>query len=187
MRLFVAVVPPLEVVEHLAGFVEPRRSHPHDDLRWASDENWHITLAFLGEVPDYKADDLAEGLERVAGRQKPFELQVAGAGAFPNVAEARVLWAGIRDAADALPHLASVTRSAANKAGVPVEGRRFTPHVTLARIKRPLDVVRWVRVFDGYEGPAWTAEGIELISSRLGQGPSRGAAYDTVGEWSFLG
>jgi 2'-5' RNA ligase len=48
-------------------------------------------------------------------------------------------------------------------------------------------VARWVRIFDGYQGPAWTAENIELISSRLGQGPSHGAAYDTVGEWSFLG
>lgn len=187
MRLFVAVVPPPEVVEHLAEFVEPRRSFPDEDLRWAAEENWHITLAFLGDVPDYKTDDLADGLERVAGRQKPIDLQLAGAGAFPGVADARVLWTGVRDEAGALPQLASTTRGAANKAGVQVDGRKFTAHLTLARLGRPMDVVRWVRIFDGYEGPRWTAGGIELISSRLGQGPSRGAAYDTVGEWSLLG
>lgn len=187
MRLFVAIVPPVEVVEHLAEFAEPRRSYPDEDLRWAAEENWHITLAFLGDVPEYKTDDLAEGLERVAERQKPIDLKLAGSGAFPGVADARVLWAGVRDEAGALPHLASVTRGAANKAGVPVDGRKFTPHLTLARLGRPLDVVRWVRIFDQYEGPRWTADRMELISSRLGQGPSHGAAYDTVGEWSFLG
>ena len=59
--------------------------------------------------------------------------------------------------------------------------------LTLARLRQPMDVVRWVRIFDGYEGPVWTADRIELISSRLGEGPSHGAAYDTVGEWEFLG
>jgi RNA 2',3'-cyclic 3'-phosphodiesterase len=187
MRLFVAVVPPSEVVEHLAEFVEPRRSYPDEDLRWATEENWHITLAFLGDVPEYKMDDLAEGLERVAGRQKPIDLQLGGSGAFPSVAEARVLWTGVRDEARALPHLAGTTRGAANKAGVTVDGRKFTPHVTLARLRRPVDVARWVRIFDGYQGPPWTAQGIELISSRLGEGPSHGSAYDTVGEWGLLG
>ena len=187
MRLFVAVVPPPKVVEHLAEFVEPRRSYPDEDLRWAAEENWHITLAFLGEVPEYKLDDLAERLERAAGRQKPIDLQLGGSGAFPSVAEARVLWTGVRDEAKALPHLARTTRGAANKAGVTVDGRKFTPHVTLARLRRPVDVARWVRIFDGYQGPPWTAQGIELISSRLGEGPSHGSAYDTVGEWSLLG
>ncbi|WP_328991108.1 RNA 2',3'-cyclic phosphodiesterase [Kribbella sp. NBC_01245] len=187
MRLFVGVVPPLEVVEHLAEFVEPRRSHPDEDLRWSSESTWHITLAFLGEVPDYKTDDLAEGLEFVAKRQKPIDLRLKGAGAFPGVPNARVLFTGVHDPEDQLAHLASVTRGAVNKAGVQVDGRKFTPHVTLARLGRPVDVLRYVRVLDLYEGPEWTATGFELISSRLGEGPSHGAAYDTVGEWEFLG
>ena len=85
MRLFVAVVPPIEVVEDLSEFVEPRREHPDDDIRWAADEHWHITLAFLGDVPDWKTEELGERLERAAKRQKPFELQLTGAGAFPGV------------------------------------------------------------------------------------------------------
>ncbi|MEV6282248.1 RNA 2',3'-cyclic phosphodiesterase [Kribbella sp. NPDC051770] len=187
MRLFVAVVPPVEVVEHLSEFVEPRRAHPDEDVRWASDETWHITLAFLGEVPEWKTDDLGEGLERAAKRQKPFDLRLRGSGAFPGVPNARVLWTGVEDGSDSLKHLAMTTRSAANKAGVTVDGRKFTPHLTLARTRQPVDVVRWVRIFDEYQGPAWTAESLRLISSRLGEGPSHGAAYDTVGEWDFLG
>lgn len=187
MRLFVGLVPPVEVVEHLSEFVEPRRAFPDEDLRWAADENWHVTLAFLGDVPEYKMDELGERLEAAAKRQKPFDLQLRGSGAFPSVADARVLWTGVRDETDALPHLAMTTRSAANKAGVTVDGRKFTPHLTLARTRQPMDVVRWVRIVDDYAGPVWTADRLELISSRLGEGPSHGAAYDTVGEWEFLG
>ncbi|WP_433162052.1 RNA 2',3'-cyclic phosphodiesterase [Kribbella sp. CA-247076] len=187
MRLFVAVVPPIDVVEDLSEFVEPRREHPDEDIRWAADEHWHITLAFLGEVPDWKTDELGERLERAAKRQKPFELQLRGAGAFPGVPDARVLYAGVRDDTESLKHLAMTTRAAANRAGVPVEGRKFTPHVTLARLRRQLDVTKWVRIFDTYDGPAWTAGSLQLIESRLGEGPGHSSAYTTVGEWNFLG
>ena len=187
MRLFVGVVPPVEVIEHLAGFVEPRREHPDDDLRWAAEENWHITLAFLGEVPDRKADELEERLERAARRRPAMRLRLSGGGAFPNAAEARVLWTGVQGDRTALSRLATGTRASANRAGIEVAGRRFSPHVTLARLRRPVDVTRWLRIFEGYDGPAWTAESIRLIASRLGQGPNRGSAYETVGEWALLG
>jgi RNA 2',3'-cyclic 3'-phosphodiesterase len=187
MRLFVAVVPPVDVVEHLAEFVEPRRSHPDDDLRWPAEENWHITLAFLGEVPDRKTDELAERLERAARRRPALNLWLEGAGAFPNAAEARVLWTGVHGDRKELSRLATGARAAANKSGIEVSGRRFSPHITLARTRRPVDLTRWIRVFDGYRGPAWTADRVELIESRLGQGPNRGSAYSTVGEWALSG
>jgi RNA 2',3'-cyclic 3'-phosphodiesterase len=187
MRLFVAVVPPLEVVEDLSEFTEPRREYRDEDVRWAADEHWHITLAFLGDVPDWKTDELGERLERAAKRQRPFELQLTGAGAFPGVPEARVLYAGVRDETESLKHLAMTTKAAANRAGVTVEGRRFTPHITLARLRRPVDATRWVRVFDTYDGPVGTAGSLQLIESRLGEGPGHSAAYTTVGEYDFLG
>ncbi|TCC58559.1 RNA 2',3'-cyclic phosphodiesterase [Kribbella pittospori] len=187
MRLFVAVVPPLEAVEDLTEFAEPRWEYPDDNIRWALDEHWHITLAFLGDVPDWKTDELQEGLERAAKRQKPFEVRITGSGAFPGVPDARVLYAGVEDPSDSLRHLSMTTRTAANRAGVTVEGRKFTPHLTLARLRRPVDVTSWVRVFDIYEGPVWTAGSLCLIESRLGEGPGRSAAYTTVGEWDFLG
>ncbi len=182
-----AVVPPVDVVEHLSEFVEPRREHRDEDLRWAAPENWHITLAFLGDVPERRTEDLEERLERAANKRPPMRLRMGGGGAFPNAAEARVLWTGVRGDQQALSRLATGTRAAANRAGIEVAGRRFTPHVTLARLRRPVDVTRWLRIVDGYEGPEWTTESIQLISSRLGEGANRGSAYDVVGEWPLLG
>ena len=69
-------------MEDLSEFVEPRRAFPDEDIRWAADENWHITLAFLGDVPEYKTDELGERLEAAAKRQTPFHLQLRGAGRF---------------------------------------------------------------------------------------------------------
>lgn len=187
MRLFVAVVPPAEVVEHLGEFVEPRREYPDDGLRWAAEENWHLTLAFLGEVPERKTEELEKRLERAAHKRAPMTLRLGGSGAFPNAAEARVLYTGVHGGRPELSRLATGARAAANRAGIEVAGRKFTPHITLARLRRPLDVTKWVRIFDSYAGPEWTADRIELISSRLGEGPDRGSAYDTVGEWRLLG
>jgi 2'-5' RNA ligase len=187
VRLFVAVVPPVEAVEHLAEFVEPRREHPDDGIRWAAEENWHLTLAFLGEVPERKTDELEDRLERAAHKRAPMTLRLAGGGAFPNAAEARVLYTGVHGGEPELSRLATGTRAAANRAGIEVAGRKFTPHLTVARLRRPLDVTKWLRIFETYAGPEWIADRIELISSRLGEGPDRGAAYDTVGEWRLLG
>ena len=73
-RMFVAVVPPDDVVEHLDAFLEVRRDAAA--YRWASAEQLHVTLAFLAEVPDRNLDDLVERLGRAAARRTPFEAAV---------------------------------------------------------------------------------------------------------------
>ena len=93
----------------------------------------------------------------------------------------------MKDETESLKHLSKTTRAAGNKAGIEVDGRKFVPHLTLARLRRQMDVTRWVRVFDTYSGPEWTAGSLQLIESRLGEGVGRSAAYATVGEWEFLG
>ncbi|HEY0950837.1 RNA 2',3'-cyclic phosphodiesterase [Nocardioides sp.] len=183
MRMFVALVPPEEAIEHLEEFLEPRRSAAA--FRWAGTDQLHVTLAFLAEVEERRLDDLIERLARAAARRTPFDTAVAGGGAFPNVGRARVLWAGL-DLDDhgrtELDRLATGCRAAANRAGVPVDGQRFRPHVTLARIAHPTEVTGWVRLLGAYAGPAWRADRIELVASYLGEGPRGRPRYETVAE-----
>lgn len=181
MRMFAALVPPDEAIEDLDAFLAPRREAAA--FRWTLPEQMHVTLAFLAEVPDRKLDDLVERLARAARRRTPFPARVAGGGAFPNAARARVLWAGLElDEAGRteLTRMATGARAAAARAGIEVDGQRFRPHVTLARLGRPAEVSRWVRLLDGYAGPPWTADRLDLVASYLGEGPRKRPRYETV-------
>lgn len=178
MRMFVALLPPDEVVEDLTEFLAPRQE-VDSDLRWAAPEQWHVTLAFMPQVPDRSLDDLTARLERAAARRTPFTLGLAGGGAFPNPARAKVLYARLAVSdEEELDRLATGARAAANKAGAEAQGGRFRPHLTLARIRRPLDVTKWLRVLDAYRGPTWTADEIGLVESHLGEGPRNRPRYE---------
>lgn len=179
--MFVAVVPPDDVVEHLDEFLEPRREH--GAFRWTAPEQLHLTLAFLEHVPDRALDPLVEGLRRGAVRRTPFTARIAGGGAFPDPAHAKVVYAGLELGAEArteLDRLATGARAAAGRAGVAVDGQRFRPHVTLARTGRPQEVTRWVRLLDGYAGPTWTVDRVALVESHLGEGPRRRPRHEVV-------
>lgn len=182
MRMFAAVLPPAEAVEDLAGFLEPRQE-ADPGLRWTAPEQWHVTLAFLPAVADRHLDDLVERLARAGARRTPFSVTVAGGGAFPGAARAKVLYAGVvtgDDGATELGRLSTGARAAATKAGTEVDGGRFRPHVTLARRGRPFEATRWLRVLDAYRGPTWQADEMALVASHLGEGPRRRPRYEVV-------
>ena len=179
--MFVALVPPTEALEHLEAFLDVRRGA--GDFRWVQADQVHATLAFLEEVPDRSLDDLLEGLERAAARRTPFETAVAGSGAFPDVARAKVLWTGLaldEPARAELEALARGCRVAANRAGVEADGARFRPHLTVARTRSAHDVSSWVRLLDGYAGPPWRADEVTLLESHLGEGPRGRPRHVTV-------
>jgi 2'-5' RNA ligase len=79
-----------------------------------------------------------------------------------------------------MARLATGARAAASKAGVAVDGARFKPHVTVARLKHPQEATPWVRLLDAYRGPAWTVDHIDLVASYLGEGPRKRPRYETV-------
>lgn len=186
MRLFAALVPPEEAVEHLDAFLEPRRGAAA--YRWASIEQFHVTLAFLAEVEERRLDDLVERLGRAAARRTAFETAISGGGAFPNAARARVLWAGLdldEHGRTEIDRLATGCRAAANRAGIPVEGQRFRPHVTVARLGRPQEASNFVRLLDGYAGPRWVADRVTLVESHLGEGPRGRPRYVDVEQFAL--
>ncbi|MCO5993125.1 RNA 2',3'-cyclic phosphodiesterase [Actinoallomurus rhizosphaericola] len=176
MRLFVALLPPANVLDEVeAAFAPHRAAHP--DLRWTRRPSWHVTLAFYGEVDEQVVPRILPRLERAAGRHPRRELAFAGAGAFPRPASARVLWTGVE--AD-LRRLADSCVAAARREGVDVdEHKRFHPHLTMARARDPLDLRSLVAELRGYEGSPWTAEEINLVRSHLGPR----ARYETLGAW----
>lgn len=183
MRMFVALVPPAAAIEHLDEFLAVRRAA--GPFRWAMPEQFHVTLAFLADVPDRHLDELVERLARTGRRRTAFAARLSGGGAFPHAGAARVIWAGLdldETGEVELPRLATGARAAANRTGIAVDGQRFRAHVTVARLGHPAEVSNWVRLLDAYEGPTWTADRIALVASYLGEGPRNRPRYETVAE-----
>jgi RNA 2',3'-cyclic 3'-phosphodiesterase len=180
VRLFVALVPPPEAMAELESAVAPLRpGWPR--LRWTSQAAWHVTLAFLGEVGEARLAALADRLERAASRHPSQVTSIRDAGAFPSAARGRVLWVGIHGHQSALAALAGSVAAGARRAGAPSpdEGRRYRPHLTLARCREPADLGPLVEPLGGFVGSAWVAGQIYLIQSHPGPRPR----YDTVGCW----
>jgi 2'-5' RNA ligase len=178
-RMFVAAYPSLEAIEDLDAFLDPRREAA--DFRWTVPEQWHLTLAFLADVPDRAQDDLIERLERAAAKRPAMTAAVAGGGAFPGPDDAKVLWVGL-DVEDpaALDSLAAGCRAAAAKAGCQPSGERFRPHLTIARLRRPMEATKWVRLLDSYRGPEWALGEVALLSSHLGEGPRKRPRHEVL-------
>jgi 2'-5' RNA ligase len=182
VRLFVALAPPETALGDLEAACAPLRPHT-GELRWTSRELRHITLAFLGEVGEDRLPALLPRLERAARRRQAFGLSIAGGGAFPAPARATVLWSGLAGDRKALGELAMSVAAGARRAGAPApdEGRRYRPHVTLARCRVPADLRHVVAELSCYAGPAWTAGEIHLVRSTLGGQPR----YETIGTWNL--
>ncbi|TWP37885.1 RNA 2',3'-cyclic phosphodiesterase [Leekyejoonella antrihumi] len=174
-RMFVAVVPPPAVREDLASFLEPRAGHP-----WIDPEQWHLTLAFLESVREARIDELLDALASAASRRRPMQLALAGAGAFPEPARAKVLWIGVEGDAEELQRTAGNVRAAAAHHGATPDGKEFRAHLSVSRLRKVQHEAKWVDVLSTYRGPSWTASSIELIASYLHEGPRGRPRYETV-------
>src|SRR2546430_10154497 len=182
MRLFVALEIPSAVRENLVallrslGAVSPQ-------TRWVRPDNLHVTLKFIGEVPETKVAAIRIALAGLRSDQ-PVALDFRGLGFFPNEKHPRVFWAGI-EASPNLKTLAADIDGATEKLGVPPEQRPFSPHLTLARFEPPRLQEKLRAVIQGKvarDFGSLRAGKFHLIESKLK--PS-GAESTTVERFSF--
>ena len=127
MRLFVAIALPEDLRARLT-----RLQHGVPAARWVDPDNLHLTLRFIGEADGGQAQDLDAALTQV--RAARFELTLAEVGRFGQGRKARALWVGVAPALE-LDRLQRRVEQAVQAAGFAPEGRKFKPHVTLARFK----------------------------------------------------
>jgi 2'-5' RNA ligase len=132
MRSFYSVGLPDEAKETLRPLLQRVRA---PGLSVPRAEQLHFTLAFMGELPESELGALREAGTAAAKAVQPFELVLAGAGAFPNARRARVVWVGATDGGAELVRLAEALQAALKANAFAVEERKFKPHLTIARVK----------------------------------------------------
>jgi len=109
------------------------------EVNWVHTQHMHLTLKFLGDVPDTETPDICRIVQRVAADFEPFELTFRGVGAFPDTRRPRTLWIGAEDGADEIKALQAALDEALKKElGFAKEPRAFQPHLTIGRVKREL-------------------------------------------------
>ncbi|MEV0321557.1 RNA 2',3'-cyclic phosphodiesterase [Streptomyces sp. NPDC050658] len=181
VRVFIALAPPDDAKLELAQALGPAYD-AHPRMRWNRIEDWHITLAFLGEVPVAAVALLRTPLARLAAARSPLTLTLRGGGHFDE----RVLWSGIGGDLDELHLLASEVRAVVTDCGLTHTDRPFRPHLTLARARRdtPSCAVRAADGLADFTGRPWRAERLHLVASNTGRGPGP-IRYGDVGAWNF--
>ncbi|HEX7391212.1 MAG TPA: RNA 2',3'-cyclic phosphodiesterase [Acidiphilium sp.] len=161
MRLFVALDLPWDIKQTLAGFAINLPG-----ARWVPAQNMHITLRFIGETGRLEAEEIDHALAAI--RSPGFPLVLTGAGWFEKAGRVNMLWIGV-ERNEALLHLQTKIETALRRVGVAAERRRYTPHVTLARMDLPVGprFAEFVQTHNLYRSPPIETRSITLFSSQL--------------------
>ncbi|MDD3642521.1 MAG: RNA 2',3'-cyclic phosphodiesterase [Candidatus Krumholzibacteria bacterium] len=182
MRLFFAV-PLSEAVRETVWSAVRRFPAADPPWRWIPPENYHLTLKFIGEVDERRADELREAGAEAAAGIAPFPLRFGRFGAFPDPARPRVIFFGIEEGFEPLAALAGRLEEACEALGIERESRPFRAHLTLARIKSPLpgpvrEAMHAVPPLP--DSTRQMTDRFVLMSSRLDRA---GASYDELASW----
>jgi 2'-5' RNA ligase len=180
--LFVAAYPPPDVRADFARAVrtlsvaQPRP--PGRSVRLAPDDQWHLTLAFLGDVPEANVDRAVAAVASTAAAHGPVTVRIAGGGTFGR-GRFTVLWAGLTGETDRVRTVAGDLNRHLRAAKLPYDHKPMRAHVTVARPGdrlTPAERAGDLATLTEYEGPEWTVDEIRLMRSHLGPKPT----YDVV-------
>jgi RNA 2',3'-cyclic 3'-phosphodiesterase len=178
-RLFVAIPIPSPVRDAVTALVDGVRSAGDPavrDVRWVRLDGLHLTVRFLGPTEEEHIADVAAAVDQTARRREPFDVVIAGAGAFPSVARPRALWLGVAEGVNDLAATAVALDDALAEVGWPRDERPYRAHLTLARSdgvrSGPAVARRLIDAASAVHEP-FRAESLVLFESISGGGPSR--------------
>lgn len=178
-RLFLAVRPPDDVlleVDSLQWGLDPQR--------WIDFDQFHITLRFLGDVHERVAETIEEGLVDLPLPAPTLQLQ--GVGHFPPRGQPRVLWVGLRNDTPAL-QIREALDAQLGRLGIPHDGRRLQPHLTVARLgvagRRDSAVADWLSARGLFRSRPFAVPSVVLYRSHL---RPEGSIYERVRSLRFV-
>jgi 2'-5' RNA ligase len=145
-------------------------------VAWVAPDNLHLTVKFLGGVEPGQVEAVTAALRATVSATPPFELAIAGLGAFPTASRPRVIWAGVSGGREPVCRLAGEVEAALEPLGFAPESRPFSPHLTLGRIREPRPDRRLAALIARGAGRAFgdlRVTSVSLMRSVLGPGGPR--------------
>jgi len=179
LRLFIAVSLSSSIRTSIEKLI---RTFPPDlrEIRWVEPKNLHITLKFLGDVSLNDLPQLIRVVTQGTLQTDSFDLTFQGFGVFPGWESPKTIWIGCREGSDELTHLAERMNECLVPLGFPREARRFSPHLTIGRVKRSAQGSPLIPILDAQQdrlfGSCSVSE-LQIFSSELTR---RGVIYDEL-------
>jgi 2'-5' RNA ligase len=172
IRSFIAIELPEAVKLNLSQLEAQLKSGRQTSVKWVAPESIHLTLKFLGNIVVESTKDIAQAMAEAAQGIPPFRLEVKDLGVFPNLQRVQVAWVGVHGEIDKLSQLQQRLDSNLLRLGFAPEGRPFTPHLTIARLRdnaSPAERQAFGQLIAStrFEAGAFTVDAISLMKSQL--------------------
>ena len=184
IRAFIAVELPSGLKNELAELETQLKKASPPVVKWVEPNSIHVTLKFLGEISEDSIEELMLAIEETAQGILPFQLEVSGVGAFPNLERPQVLWTGVKGELEKIAQLQKRIESNTEQLGSPRESRAFSPHLTLGRVRDEAGPNERRRLGKLLADTTFTAlhnidvDAVNLMKSQLTLG---GAIYSCIG------
>jgi 2'-5' RNA ligase len=182
MRCFVAIELPDQVKAGLRDIQAKLKSGGQAQVKWVDPYSIHLTLKFLGGVDGARIGPITAAMKEASQGIPPFSLKVEGLGAFPNLRQLQVVWVGVGGEVDKLANLQQRLEKNLAQLGFAPEKRRFTPHLTLARVRDRASLIEreglgQLIASTEFEAHSFPVEAVSLMRSQLTR---EGAIYSRL-------
>lgn len=178
IRTFICIEVPNSIKERIDKLQHTLRQQDAK-ISWVKSSNIHLTLRFLGDVSTLRIPTVGAAVERAAGRSRPVEIEVGTTGCFPSAKRPRVFWVGLTAIPESLVSLHAMIEEELAREGFPPEDRRYSPHLTIGRVRSPQNASRVAEdlIATGFERESFQAN--EVIVMRSDMNPA-GSIYSPL-------
>ena len=182
VRTFVAIELAGSVKKRAEAAIKQLQSVPAN-VAWVRPQNMHVTLKFLGDVPDRELNDVCREVQRAVAAIEPFEIVFRGCGSFPTAGNPRTIWLGVDQGEVEAIDLQAAVDQALKELRFPKETRRFQPHLTLGRVHesdRSLlqELATQIQALQDYDGDLTIVDEVVVMASFLDRSSP---AYEPLG------
>lgn len=173
VRSFIAIEIPSTIQKNIETYQQPLRKMG-GGVSWVKAKNIHLTLKFLGDVPETQINDISNKIFETCANVPQFKISITGTGFFPNAKRPKIVWVGCQEPSGTLTILQKAIDARLSEIGFERETRKFSPHLTIGRIKNPLGIQDMVQKVETgkFDGGEFVVREIILMQSQLHPGGS---------------